>query len=57
MPSQAVGEYFGHTSGDWTLRLAIEHGDYRGSRAEARMQRPTPWQWVLILRAKRRITR
>ena len=55
MPAQAVGEYFGHTSGDWVLRLAIEHGAYAGGKAEARTQDPLPWQRVLIRRAKWRM--
>lgn len=52
MPSQAVGEFFGHTSGDWMLRLACQHGDWTASAAVSRMQRPTAWQRVLIIRAK-----
>ena len=52
MPSQAVGEYFGHTSGEWVLGLAVKHGGYEGDRAQARTQRPTPWRRLLILRAK-----
>ena len=57
MPSQAVGEFFGYTSGDWVHKLAAEHGGYRGSRAEARTQRPTLWQRVRVVQVKRRIKR
>jgi len=55
MPAQEVGEYFGHTSGDHVYRLAKEHGGYAGSPAEARTQRPTLWQRIQIMRAKRRM--
>jgi hypothetical protein len=55
MPSQAVGEFFGHTSGDWVLRLAIEHGGWTGSKAEARMQHPTLRQRARLVLAKRRM--
>jgi hypothetical protein len=53
MPSQAAGEHFGYTSGDWVHKLATEHGGYQGSKAEARMQRPTLWERVRIAWIKR----
>ena len=53
MPAQAVGEYFGHTSGNHVYRLAKEHGGYAGSPAEARTQHPTPWQRVRLAWIKR----
>ena len=55
MPAQAVGEYFGHTSGGHVYRLAKEHGGYTGSPAEARTQHPTLWQRIQIMRAKRKM--
>ena len=55
MPAQAVGEYYGHTGPDWVLDLARKHGGWTGTAAEARMQRPSPWQRVLIVQAKRRM--
>jgi hypothetical protein len=57
MPLQAVGEFFGYTSGEWVFRLAAEHGGHQGSKAEARTQRPTPWQRVLLVQARHRIKR
>ena len=55
MPSQAVGEYFGHTSGDHVYRLAKEHGGYTASAAEARTQRPTLRQRIQLMRVKRKM--
>jgi hypothetical protein len=58
LPSQAVGEFFGYTSGDWVLKLAIEHGGFPSDRkAQARMQHPSPWQRVRLVQVKRRIKR
>ena len=58
MPAQAVGEFFGYTSGDWVVKLAIEHGGYPPDRkAEARMQRPSLWQRLQLVQIKRRIKR
>ena len=57
MPSQAVGEFFGYTSGDRVVTLAMEHGGYSGSKAEARMQHPTLRQRVRLVQVKRRIKR
>ena len=57
MPSQAVGEFFGYTSGDRIYKLAVDHGGYTGSRAEARTQRPALWQRVRLVQVKRRIKR
>jgi hypothetical protein len=58
MPSQAAGEFFGYTSGDWVIKLAIEHGGFPADRkAQARMQRPSLWQRVLLVQVKRRIKR
>ena len=53
MPAQAVGEYFGHTSGDHVCRLAREHGGYAASAAVARTQRPTLRGRVRLALAKR----
>ena len=35
---QAVAEHFGYTGPDWVYSLAVKHGGYTGSKAEARMQ-------------------
>jgi hypothetical protein len=40
MPLQEVAEHFGYTGGDWVFSLAVKHGGYEGSKAEARTQRP-----------------
>ena len=56
MPSQLVGEFFGHTSGSWVVEMAVEHGGYpKDRKAQARMQHPTLRQWVRLLRVKRQI--
>lgn len=55
MPSQAVGEFFGYTSGNWVYDRAVEHGGYQGGKAEARMQRPTLRQWIKLVQVKHRI--
>jgi hypothetical protein len=39
-PLQEVAEHFGYTGGDWVYSLAVKHGAYEGSKAQARMQRP-----------------
>jgi hypothetical protein len=39
-PLQEVAEHFGYTGGDWVYSLAVKHGGYEGSKAQARMQRP-----------------
>ncbi len=40
MPLQEVAEHFGYTGGDWVYQLAVRHGGYEGTKAQARMQRP-----------------
>ena len=56
MPSQAVGEFFGYTSGNWVVKLAIEHGGYPKDRqAEARTQRPALRERVRLMRVKRQV--
>ena len=58
LPSQKVGEFFGHTSGSWVVEMAIEHGGYpKDRKAEARMQHPTLRQWVRLVQVKRQIKR
>ncbi len=57
MPAQAVGEFFGHTSGGWVFDMAVKHGGYTGSAAGARTQRPTLGQRVRLMRVKRQIKR
>jgi hypothetical protein len=52
MPSQAVGEFFGHTSGEWVVGLAVKHGGYTGGGARARMQRPTLRQRIRLVLAR-----
>jgi hypothetical protein len=39
-PLQEVAEHFGYTGPDWVYGLAVKHGGYTGSKAEARTQRP-----------------
>jgi len=55
MRFQDVGEHFGYTAGDWTYKLAVEHGGYARTKAQARMQRPTLWQCVRLIWIKRRV--
>jgi hypothetical protein len=40
MGLQEVAEHFGYTGPDWVYSLAVKHGGYEGSKAEARMQQP-----------------
>jgi hypothetical protein len=44
-PLQAVAEHFGYTGPDWVYSLAVKHGGYEGSKAEARTQRPPLRGW------------
>jgi len=55
MRFQDVGEHFGYTAGDWTYRLAVEHGGYARTKAEARMQRPTLRQSIRLIWIKRQV--
>ena len=57
MRLQDVAEYFGYTADKWTYTIAVEHGGYSGSHAQARTQRPTPWQRIKLVQVKRRIKR
>jgi hypothetical protein len=52
MPLQQVAERFGYTGPDWVYQLAVRHGGYEGSKADARTQRPRAVQ-RLRLRARR----
>lgn len=45
MPLQQVAEHFGYTGGDWVYQLAVRHGGYAASKAEARTQRPPLTGW------------
>lgn len=36
-----VAQHFGYTGTDWVFTLAVKHGGYRGTRAEAQAQRRT----------------
>lgn len=40
MPLQEVAEHFGYTGPDWVYQLAVKHGAYDGTKAQARTQRP-----------------
>lgn len=44
-PLQEVAEHFGYTGGDWVYKLAVQHGGYGKSKAEARTQRPQLTGW------------
>jgi hypothetical protein len=55
MRLQDAAQVFGYTDDRWTYELAVEYGGYAGSKPQARMQRPSPWQRVLIAQAKRRM--
>ena len=57
MRLQDVAEHFGYTADNWTYKLAVEHGGYSGSKAQARTQHPTPWQRIKLVQVKRRIKR
>jgi len=48
MPLQQVAERFGYTGDDWVFKLAVEHGRYDGTKAEARVQRPRLSQRVAL---------
>ena len=54
MRLQDVAEHFGYTADNWTYKIAVEHGGYVGSKAQARTQHPSPWQRVRLIRIKRR---
>lgn len=56
MSLQDAAEHFGYTAGEWTYRLAVEHGGYTGSKVQARTQRPSLWQRIRLARVKRRTT-
>ena len=40
IPLQQVAEHFGYTGPDWVYKLAVQHGGYARTKAEARTQRP-----------------
>jgi hypothetical protein len=40
MNLQDVAEVFGYTGPDWVFKLAVQHGGYAGTKAEARTQHP-----------------
>jgi hypothetical protein len=44
-PLQEVAGHFGYTGPDWVYSLAVRHGGYAGSKAEARIQRPPLTGW------------
>jgi hypothetical protein len=44
-PLQEVAEHFGYTGPDWVYKLAVTHGGYTGTKAEARTQRPPLTGW------------
>ena len=49
MPLQQVAERFGYTGPDWVYQLAVRHGSYEGSKADARTQRPGAVQRLRLL--------
>jgi len=49
MPLQQVAERFGYTGPDWVYQLAVRHGGYEGSKADARTQRPGAVQRLRLL--------
>jgi hypothetical protein len=48
MPLQQVAERFGYTGPDWVYSLAVKHGGYEGTKADARTQRPRLGQRVRL---------
>jgi hypothetical protein len=40
MPLQQVAERYGYTGPDWVYELAVKHGGYEGTKAQARTQHP-----------------
>jgi len=48
MPLPKVAERFGYKGDDWVFKLAVEHGRYDGSKAQARAQHPTLSQRVSL---------
>ena len=53
MRLQHAAEVFGYTDDRWTFELAVEHGAYAGTRAQARTQRPTLLQRARLAWIKR----
>ena len=49
MPLQQVAERFGYTGPDWVYQLAVRHGGYEGSKADARTQRPGAVQRLRLI--------
>lgn len=52
----AVAEHFGYTGPDWVWKLAVQHGGYEGSKAEALAQRPGMVQRARLRAAGLRLT-